>query len=81
MCHPIISLMSRPQEGGGERERQQGGQKKTDEEKRVRERREAENEKEGGREMERHQLGDFCLFSPPFPFPHTSESNWTKTVI
>lgn len=37
-------------------------------------------DKGGGRETET-SLGTFSFFSPQYPFPNTSESNWTKTVI
>lgn len=49
--------------------------------KKKSEKRRREMEKEKGGEGDREQLGDFFLFSPPYPFPNTSESNWTKTVI
>lgn len=68
LCHPIISLMSRPQEGGrGEAARriQKDVQKKT---------------KAGL--GEREQLQDFFASSPVLILlPNTAESNWTKTVI
>lgn len=66
LCPHVISLMSSPQE---RRERDGVADRKR------------QMKKEKKWEGDRDQLGDFFLFALPFPLPHTSESNWTKTVI
>lgn len=83
MCFVSSHYITNEQPSGGREERQQGGQKKTDEEKECVWMRGAEWEEWGGewrREMET-SLGTFSSSPLHPPFPHTSESNWTKTVI